>query len=116
MLAKNMGLATCAKGDHVREAGEQATVYTFTFEPDSYGVASKGTLWISDVTGLPLREEFEQNGPLPNSRVAKSIETTYNYNSDVAIPGAAELAESTRLSRNQRELTSQQTGGGSGSQ
>jgi hypothetical protein len=100
LLAKRMGLATCTKGDHVQEGGVAATVYTYTYTPDNDGTVSKGTLWVSDATGLPLRQEFDQNGPLANSRVATTIETSYVYNDDVTVPRGAELAENTRLFRN----------------
>ncbi len=100
LLAKKMGLATCVKSDHVQEAGGPATVYTYSYTPDNDGTVSKGTLWVSDATGLPLRQEFDQNGPLANSRVATTIETTYAYNGDVTVPRGAELAENSRLFRN----------------
>jgi hypothetical protein len=105
MLAKKMGLATCAMGDHVREANEGATVYTFNYTPDERGVASKGALWVSDATGLPLRQQFEQNGAPANSRVATTVDTTYSYNDDVTVPRGAELAEDTRLFRNRFALS-----------
>jgi hypothetical protein len=100
MLAKHMGLATCAKGDEVQEAGGPATVYTYSYTPDDNGTVSKGTLWISDATGLPVRQQFDQNGPPANSHVATTIESTYSYNTDVTLPRGAELADDTRLFRN----------------
>jgi hypothetical protein len=100
MLAKHMGLATCAKGDAVQEPGGQVTAYTYSYTPDDNGTVSKGTLWISDATGLPVRQQFDQNGPLANSHVATTIESTYSYNTDVTVPRGAELAEDTRLFHN----------------
>ena len=100
LLARKMGLATCVKSDHVQEAGGPATVYTYSYTPDDNGTVSKGTLWVSDATGLPIRQEFDQVGPLANSRVATTIEATYAYNDDVTVPRGAELAEQTRLFRN----------------
>ena len=100
MLAKHMGLANCAKGDAVQEAGGPATVYTYSYTPDDNGTVSKGTLWISDATGLPVRQQFDQNGPPANSHVATTIESTYSYNTDVTLPRGAELADDTRLFRN----------------
>jgi hypothetical protein len=102
LLATKMGLASCEKGGGVQEAGAPATVYTYSYAPDSNGTVSKGTIWLSDATGLPLRQEFEQAGPLANSRVAATIETTYAYNDDVTVPHGAELAENTRLFRNRQ--------------
>lgn len=115
MLAKHMGLATCAKGEHVQEAGIPATVYTFSYKPDDNGSVSKGSISIADASGLPLRQEFDQNGPLANSRVAKTIETTYSYNDDVTIPGSAELAENERLFGNPAPFAAEQFNYGAGS-
>jgi hypothetical protein len=100
MLAKHMGLAACAKGGEAQDAGGQATAYTYSYAPDDNGTVSKGTLWISDTTGLPVRQQFDQNGPLANNHVATTIETTYSYNDDVTVPRGAELADDTRLFRN----------------
>jgi hypothetical protein len=100
LLAKKMGLAICAKSDHVQAAAGPATVYTYSYKPDDDGTVSKGTLWVSDATGLPARQEFDQNGPLATSHMATTIETTYAYNDDVTVPRGAELAENTRLFRN----------------
>jgi len=105
MLAKHMGLASCANGGQVQEAGESATAYTYSYTPDDNGTVSKGTLWVSNTTGLPLRQEFVQNGPPANSRVATTIDTTYSYNAAVTVPRSAELAEQVRLFRNRMPFT-----------
>lgn len=94
-VAKNMGLHDCVKGENVEEAGQAATIYSYTVGTDDDSGAA--TVWIADSTGLPLREEMQDDKPKP-SRPLK-ISAVYVYGANVQIPKAAELAEQVRLWR-----------------
>jgi hypothetical protein len=95
VIAKNMGLASCTLAGHVQEAGVAATMYTFTYLPENDGSVPEGAIWVSDATGLPLRQHFKENGELANRRVARTIDGTIVY--DFVVPRAAERAQSSRL-------------------
>jgi hypothetical protein len=99
MLEKNMGLASCAKGDRVQQGGQSVTVYILHYQPDRDGISSLGTLWVSDATGLPLRQEFQLNGPVNHPRIATTMESSYIYNDDVTVPTSAKLADTVRRFR-----------------
>lgn len=92
----NMGLALCARDSAVREGDQAATLYTYSYKPDSNGFVAHGKIWIADESGLPLREEMNETAPPANQMVATAISATYHYG-NFAIPAGAERAESTRL-------------------
>ena len=54
-------------------------------------------MWISDATGLPLREKMQDTTPQPSQPL--KISAVYAYGADVHVPKPAELAERARLSR-----------------
>ncbi|HLY04732.1 MAG TPA: hypothetical protein VKR31_03195 [Rhizomicrobium sp.] len=101
-----MGLSDCAKGDSVQEAGQAATVYTYDVGTDDN--TGSATVWIADSTGLPLREEMQDDKPKPSQPV--KISAVYAYGSAVQIPKAAELAEQVRLWRVQDQVRALQQG------
>lgn len=111
-IMNDMKLATCTKSGTGYEAGTPVSIYTLTYATDSDGFTAHGTIWISDVTGLPVREEFNEPAPPANDRVAKMISATYHYNDDVVVPRQAELAESRRLVNNAAVVRNMQSGGG----
>jgi len=107
-----MRLAQCEKGSATTENGEPAITYTFSYLPGDDGTVASGTVWISQQTGLPLREEFTQSAPPPaNQKVAKTISATYRYNDNVAVPRGAELADQQRLNNNWAVVRNMQSGG-----
>ncbi|HUO91961.1 MAG TPA: hypothetical protein VMU22_03525 [Rhizomicrobium sp.] len=107
-----MRLADCTRGSAATEDGQPAVTYTFSYLPGDDGTVASGTVWISQQTGLPLREEFTQSAPPPaNQKVAKTITATYHYNSDVSVPRGAELAEQRRLNNNWAAVRNMQSGG-----
>jgi len=110
MVLRDMQLADCTKDGSAYEGGEPATVYVYTYQTDANGYTAHGKMWISDATGLPLREEFSEPAPPANHRIAKAISATYRYNSDVEVPRGAELANERRLYNNQAVVRSQQAG------
>jgi len=113
-VLQDMQLADCMKEGSAYEDGEPATVYVYTYQTDANGFTSHGKMWISDATGLPLREEYSDSAPPANRRVAKAISATYRYNSDVEVPRGAELAEQRRLYNNQSVVRGVQSGMGGG--
>lgn len=111
-ILRDMRLAECTKGASVDDGGQPATVYTFDYLPGDDGTAASGKIWISDATGLPVREEFSQSAPPPaNRKVAKTISATYHYNTDVMVPRGAELADQQRLNNNWAVVRNMQSGG-----
>jgi hypothetical protein len=100
----HMGLAECDDGGTTHMSGQPVKVYNFTYVPDRDGFAAHGTIWISQSTGLPLREDLHEAGPPANRMVATDISATYAYNADVEIPAEAEGAEQTRLFDTRFEL------------
>jgi hypothetical protein len=92
-----MGLGQCAKGATVQDANQPATVYAYDYLPDDKGFIAHGKMWISESTGLPVKEEMQDPAPPANAMVANAITATYTYNDDVQVPAGAELDNSTRL-------------------
>ena len=110
-ILRDMRLAECTKG----ASADNATVYTFDYLPGDDGTVASGKIWISDATGLPLREEFSQSSPPPaNRKVAKTISATYHYNGDVIVPRGAELADAQRLNNNWSVVRNMQSGSAGG--
>jgi hypothetical protein len=96
-LLMNMGLANCEEGKAAPVSGQPARLYSYSYSADRNGFVTRGAMWISDATGLPLREELHETAPPANPFVATAVETTYAYNADVHVPLAAENADSDRL-------------------
>jgi hypothetical protein len=111
-IMKNMKLADCTKGASSDMDGQSATVFNYTYATDSHGFTARGTMWIADKTGLPLREEFNEPAPPANDKIAKAISATYLYDGDVVIPGRAQVAEARRLNNNAAVVRNMQSGGG----
>lgn len=109
-----MGLVNCTKGIAVKEANQAATLYAYDYLPDDKGFVAHGRMWISDDTGLPLKEEMQDPAPPANAMVANAIAATYTYNGDVQVPAGAELADSTRLFDAAQLLRHLQGGAGGG--
>lgn len=107
-----MGLAHCTKQATVQEANQAATVYAYDYFPDDKGFVAHGKMWISDATGLPLKEEMQDPAPPANAMVANAIAATYVYNGDVEVPAGAELADATRLFDASQLLRHLQSGSG----
>ena len=95
VIEKNMGLANCSSGEKVQESGKQTTIYSFS--AGTSDDAASGRIWVSDVSGLPLREEMQLSSKGPKLPI--SVVAFYSYGDDVQIPRPAELAESVRLTR-----------------
>ncbi len=112
-ILANMRLASCTLSRHEDFDGQSASVYAYMYLPDNAGYVARGQIWISDVTGLPLREDMIEPAPPANHMIASSITVIYNYNGDVVIPGAAEVANAQRLYNNASVLRRMQ-GSGSG--
>lgn len=111
-IMRAMRLGECSKGQSVQVSGQSATVYNYTYTTDANGYTANGTMWISDTTGLPVREDFAETAPPANAKIAKAISATYLYNADVVVPGRAEVSESRRLNNNAAVVRNMQTGGG----
>ncbi|HTW35518.1 MAG TPA: hypothetical protein VMD53_12950 [Rhizomicrobium sp.] len=109
-ILASMRLATCVKSSTVQEANQTASVYSYDYLPDDHGFVAHGKMWISDSTGLPLREEMQDPAPPANAMVATAISAVYQYG--VAIPRGAELADSSRLNRTNQLMRSMQSGVG----
>ena len=107
---KGMGLGTCITVGGVREAKQAATIYSYDYLPDDQGYIAHVRLWVSDSTGLPLREEMLDPAPPANAMVATSISATYQYNDEFDIPAGAEKTESTRLFDVRQSVLHQQAG------
>lgn len=113
-MLTNMRLVDCSKGDSEQIDGQQATAYSFTVGPDDRGVASRGTIWIADASGLPVKETMRDDAPPANPMVSTAMTASYSYNGDVKIPHAAELAEVRRLYENASLVRNYQSGTGGG--
>jgi len=114
-ILHDMRLAECTQGAHETVDGTSATVFDYSYLPDDGGYVAHGRMWISDVTGLPVREELDEPAPPANDKVAKTIMATYLYNADVQIPRGAEVANSQRLWNNAAAVRNMQgslNGGG----
>jgi hypothetical protein len=109
-----MGLGQCTKGATVQEANQPTTIYTYDYLPDDKGFIAHGKMWISESTGLPVKEEMQDPAPPANAMVANAIAATYTYNDDVQVPAGAELANSTRLFGAAQLLGHLQSGSGTG--
>ena len=107
-----MGLAHCTKDTTVQEAGHAATLYVYDYLPDDKGFVAHGKMWVSDATGLPVKEEMQDPAPPANAMVANAIVATYSYNDDVQVPAGAELADTTRLFNTAQLLRHLQSGSG----
>jgi hypothetical protein len=92
-----MGLGECTAEGQDQLSSQPATRYSYSYKPDRAGFLAHGAMWISNATGLPLKQDLNESAPPANRLVAVSESTTYVYNSDVQIPLPAELAESKRL-------------------
>lgn len=110
-VAKNMGLADCAKGESAEESGQTVTIYTYSVGGGDNPTAAR--IWISNKTGLPVREEMDGEAKPPGLTLISAV---YAYDGDVHIPLPAELAQSARLGRSYemvREMEWVQANGGS---
>lgn len=105
-----MGLGECSKGEPVQQ--ENATVYSYSYVPDDHGYVAHGKMWISNASGLPLREEMQDPAPPANAMVATAITASYQYNDDFVVPPGAEKAEATRLFDASQLLRHLQSGSG----
>jgi hypothetical protein len=92
-----MRLGTCTKGATVQDKNRTVSIYSFDYLPDKDGFVAHGKMWISESSGLPVREEMQDPAPPANAMVATAMSATYTYNDDVVVPRGAELADSTRL-------------------
>jgi len=113
-IAQAMGLGTCTKAGDVTEADQAATLYSYDYVPDKDGYVAHGKMWISNESGLPLKEEMQDPAPPANAMVAKAITATYKYNNDFEIPPDAERAESNRLFDASQLMRHLQSGSGTG--
>ena len=113
-ILTGMGLAHCTRDTAVQEGNKAATLYAYDYLPDDKGFVAHGKMWISDATGLPLKEEMQDPAPPANAMVANAIAATYTYNDDVQVPAGAELADSTRLFNAAQLLRHLQSGTGLG--
>jgi hypothetical protein len=111
-ILTGMGLAHCTKDATVQEANQAATLYAYDYLPDDKGFVAHGKMWVSDATGLPLKEEMQDPAPPANAMVANAIAATYSYNDDVQVPAGAELADSTRLFNAAQLMRHLQSGSG----
>ena len=110
----SMRLGSCTLSGHEDFDGQSASVYTYTYLPDAAGYVARGQIWISDVTGLPLREDLVEPAPPTNRMIASAITAVYNYNGDVVIPGRAQVANAQRLFNNSSVVRRMQSGGQTG--
>jgi len=110
VIARNMKLADCQLLGPTQEAGQQATLYAYDYLPDADGSTTSGKIWISETSGLPLRQELQQRGQQPDPKVAENITAHYFYDSDVQIPLPAIQAENTRRLRVQQWVRDMQDG------
>jgi hypothetical protein len=116
-ILASMRLATCTKEAAVQMANQTATLYSYDYLPDKDGFVAHGKMWISESSGLPLREEMQDPAPPANAMVATAISATYTYNDDVVVPRGAELADNKRLFDTMMSVKNAQGGfqaGGSG--
>ncbi|HEY4941049.1 MAG TPA: hypothetical protein VII56_06445 [Rhizomicrobium sp.] len=114
VAARNMKLADCRLQGPAQEGGQSASIYTYSYLPDSDDSHTSGQIWISDSTGLPLRQELSLQEPQPDPKVAVNISAHYSYGDDVHVPSGAELAEDVRRFRVQqwvRDLQAGRSGG-----
>jgi len=111
-ILTGMGLTHCARDASAQDTA--ATLYVYDYLPDDKGFIAHGKMWISDATGLPLKEEMQDPAPPANRMVANAIAATYTYNDDVQVPAGAELADSTRLFNAAQLMRHLQSGSGTG--
>ena len=103
-VEKSMSLGTCEfVGTEEEDGGQSASLYAITYLPDEDGSRSSGKIWITDATGLPLRQEM-RNPTQANARVAVEILARYSYGDGVKVPRSAEVAEFERRGRAQQWL------------
>ena len=110
MLA-TMRLAECSEDGTEEMSGQPVTHYVYSYKPDDNGFVSHGEMWISNATGLPLKQNLRESEPPANRLVATSISTTYAYNDAVEVPKGAVNAEATRLFTNAMSIEHYQTAG-----
>jgi hypothetical protein len=102
-VAGRMGLSSCSVDRGVAAEPGPVTVYTY-----SQGQGMIGALWVSDATGLPLREEIDQPAGAPAKPGKVSLR--YAYGADVHVPNGAQLAEFQRRKLSQDWLVDLQLG------
>lgn len=107
-----MGLAECLKRETVQQANQSVTLYTYDYQPDDHGFVAHGKMWISNETGLPVREEMQDPAPPANAMVATAISASYQYNDDFVVPAGAENVEAARLFDASQLLRHLQSGAG----
>jgi len=111
----NMQLGQCEKDGDAEEAGQATTKITYRYLPDKRGFIAHGAIWISNATGLPVREDMEEGGPPASHHVAASMTAGYKYNADVQIPAEADHQELFREFLNREAIMGFQSAAGTSS-
>jgi len=93
-VVHNMGLTACASDGADQIDGQKTLVYSYEQGPDM-----KSRLWVSETTGLPMREEIDQK-PSRYDIPAKIV-MTYRFNDDVHVPLVAEMRNNMRMKYSQ---------------
>ncbi len=109
-ILRDMRLGQCTQSGQETVDGQSAMIYTYSYLPDDAGYTAQGRIWISEATGLPLREDFQEPSPPANQKIAKAISATYTYNDDVHIPRGAEVANAQRLFNTASAVRNMQSG------
>jgi hypothetical protein len=95
MLAKDMGLTECEAVGKSSQAGGTASVIAFGYVPTAYFTNASGKIWISDATGLPVHQEYRQDGNA-DAKIAVAVTSDFFYGDDVKVPSDARRADEFR--------------------
>jgi len=99
-VVHNMGFTECTSDGADAVDGQKALVYSYEQGPNM-----KSRIWVSEMTGLPLRAEINQV-PLRHD-IPTKIVMIYVYNGDVHVPLVAETRNAVRMARSQTYVRDQ---------
>jgi hypothetical protein len=111
LLEKDMGLTACQTEGKSSQAGGTATIVSFGYLPTSYFTNASGKIWVSDATGLPVHQEYQQSGNT-DPQIAVAVTLDYTYGSDVVVPTDAVAADEMRRMLSNDLWIHRATGGG----
>jgi hypothetical protein len=105
VLVKRMGLAECQLAGPAQDAKQSSSLFTYGYIPDSNASHVTGKMWISDSSGLPLRQELAQDAE-NNHKVPVAMSSTFAYGDDVQVPKGAVQSNNLRRWLEQQGLLS----------
>lgn len=111
MLERDMGLTGCEAAGRSPQVGGTASVIAFGYVPTPYFTNASGKIWISDATGLPVHQEYRQDGNA-DPKIAVAVTSDFFYGDDVKVPSDARRADEFRRFLATEDMGREQPGGG----